>query len=399
MESQLGLTPFGSQRMTHALMAVHKKTREIPKAAATDKWLLHRWLCEGKSIIGINDRSLAVLSALLSFYPENTLVETSALVVFPSNKQLALRAHGMADATLRRHLAALVEAGIIARQDSPNGKRYARRNKSGELKVAFGFSLAPLLARASEFEAAAERVKSDKIALREIREQLTLLRRDISKLLEYAIEAAINGPWNELNIQFRAIVDGIPRRAEYNELTTLVAELRHIYHSINNALNNNDKNKNLSGNESQNERQYNESKPDSYFEIDPKELNTNVTISPPCSHQVCNTDISLEMVLRACPEIKSYATTPICAWEHLAYTTEKIRSFIGIDTKLYNLAQKMLGIQNTAIAIAYLLERYNDIRSVSGYLRILTEKAADGAFSAKSLMISAMNIQQKRCRQ
>ncbi|MFC7067023.1 plasmid replication protein RepC [Brucella rhizosphaerae] len=394
MESQFGLTPFGSQRMTHALLAVHQKTREIPQGATADKWQLHRWLCEGKNIIGISDRSLAVLSALLSFYPENTLVEAGALVVFPSNKQLALRAHGMADATLRRHLAALVEAGIITRQDSPNGKRYARRSKSGELKIAFGFSLAPLLARANEFEAAAEQVKSEKIALREIREQLTLLRRDISKLLDYAIEASLAGPWDELKIEFRAVVDSIPRRAEMQELATLVAKLQDIHGSVDNALNNNQKVQNLSDNESQNERQLNESKPDSYFDRNVANLNTvGVTTVTECTYE---TSISLEMVLRACPEISTYASSPINHWEQLIATAEKVRGFIGIDTKLYETALKMLGRQNTAITIAYLLQRYNDIRSVSGYLRILTEKAAEDAFSVKALMISALHIQQRQ---
>lgn len=394
MESQFGLTPFGSQRMTHALLAVHKNAREIPPGAASDKWQLHRWLCEGKDIIGISDRSLAVLSALLSFYPETTLVETGALVVFPSNKQLALRAHGMADATLRRHLAALVDAGIISRQDSPNGKRYARRSKSGELKVAFGFSLAPLLARADEFEAAAEQVKSEKIALREIREQLTLLRRDISKLLDYAIEAALAGPWDELKVAFRTVVDSIPRRAEMQELTELVAKLHEIRGSVDKALNNNQKVQNLSDNESQNERQLYESKPDSHFDRNIANSNTIAITSITDCHG--ETSISLEMVLRACPEISAYASGRISQWEHLIATAEKVRSFIGIDTKLYETALKMLGRQNTAITIAYLLQRYNDIRSVSGYLRILTEKAAEDAFSVKALMISALHIQQRQ---
>ena len=394
MEIQLASTPFGSQRMTHALLAVHQKAREIPQGAAADKWQLHRWLCEGKNIIGISDRSLAVLSALLSFYPENTLVETGALVVFPSNKQLALRAHGMADATLRRHLAALVEAGIITRQDSPNGKRYARRSKSGELKVAFGFSLAPLLARADEFEAAAEQVKSEKIALREIREQLTLLRRDISKLLDYAIEASLVGPWDELKVEFRAVVDSIPRRAEMIELTTLVAKLHEIRGSVDKALNNNQKVQNLSDNESQNERQLNESKPDSHFDRNVANSDTvTITTITDCTIEA---SISLDMVLRACPEISAYASDPISQWEHLMATAEKVRSFIGIDTKLYEIALKMLGRQNTAITIAYLLQRYNDIRSVSGYLRILTEKAAEDAFSVKALMVSALHIQQRQ---
>ncbi|WP_024896989.1 MULTISPECIES: plasmid replication protein RepC [Brucella] len=394
MESQFGLTPFGSQRMTHALLAVHQKARKIPQGAAADKWQLHRWLCEGKNIIGISDRSLAVLSALLSFYPENMLVETGALVVFPSNKQLALRAHGMADATLRRHLAALVEAGIITRQDSPNGKRYARRSKSGELKVAFGFSLAPLLARADEFEAAAEQVKSEKLALREIREQLTLLRRDISKLLDYAIEASLVGPWDELKVEFRAVVDSIPRRAEMLELTTLVTKLHEIRGSVDKALNNNQKVQNLSDNESQNERQLNESKPDSHFDRNVTKSDTvAITTITDCA---INAGISLDMVLRACPEISTYASVPISQWEHLMATAEKVRSFIGIDTKLYEMALKMLGRQNTAITIAYLLQRYNDIRSVSGYLRILTEKAAEDAFSVKALMVSALHIQQRQ---
>ncbi|HWT62210.1 MAG TPA: plasmid replication protein RepC [Ochrobactrum sp.] len=401
MESQCGLTPFGSQRMTHALLAVHQKAREIPQGATADKWQLHRWLCEGKDIIGISDRSLAVLSALLSFYPENTLVETSALVVFPSNKQLALRAHGMADATLRRHLAALVEAGIITRQDSPNGKRYARRSKSGELKVAFGFSLAPLLARADEFEAAAEQVKSEKIALREIREQLTLLRRDISKLLDYAIEASLVGPWDALKVEFRAVVDSIPRRAEMIELATLVAKLHEIRGSVDKTLNNNQKVQNLSDNESQNERQLNESKPDSHFDrpdfhFDKNVANSDTAATTTTAETTIESSISLDLVLRACPEISAYASGRISQWEHLMATAEKVRSFIGIDTKLYQMALKMLGRQNTAITIAYLLQRYNDIRSVSGYLRILTEKAAEDAFSVKALMISALHIQQRQ---
>ncbi len=141
----IGLDAVWQSKDVVRLIGGAEKARQIPQGAAADKWQLHRWLCEAKTILGINDRSLAVLSALLSFYPEVTLTGEGNLVVFPSNKQLALRAHGMADATLRRHLAALVEAGLIARQDSPNGKRYARRAKGGELQIAFGFSWLPCL--------------------------------------------------------------------------------------------------------------------------------------------------------------------------------------------------------------------------------------------------------------
>jgi replication initiation protein RepC len=39
----------------------------------------------GKRIIGTGDRWLAVLNALLSFYPDTELSEENGLIVFPSN--------------------------------------------------------------------------------------------------------------------------------------------------------------------------------------------------------------------------------------------------------------------------------------------------------------------------
>ncbi|MEN5299808.1 plasmid replication protein RepC [Brucella sp. TWI559] len=389
MESQFGLTPFGRQRMTHALLTMQQKAREIPEGSAVDKWQLHRWLCEGKSILGISDRTLAVLAALLSFYPENILSETNGLIVFPSNKQLALRAHGMADATLRRHLAALVDAGLVARQDSPNGKRYARRTKTGDVKLAFGFSLAPLLARKDEIEAAAEKVKADKTLLRELREQLTLLRRDIAKTLEYAVEQKLDGSWTDISTVFRTVVDTIPRRASAQELLVLIKKLNEIYATVDNALKNNEKNQNMSGRESQNERQYYESKPDSYIDRTVANMRTKQCSST--DKPLPERTVSLDFVLRACPEITSYTQQPITQWQHLVDATDKVHGFIGIDTRLHQFALKILGRENTAIVIAYLLQRYGEIRSISGYLRILVEKAAEDGFSVRALMSSALH--------
>ncbi len=84
---------------------------------AVHKWKLFASLTEAKDHFGLSDRSLGVLHALLSFHQETALVlpregadegvSACALVVFPSNRALCARAHGMAEQTLRRHLAAL----------------------------------------------------------------------------------------------------------------------------------------------------------------------------------------------------------------------------------------------------------------------------------------------------
>ena len=394
MEIQLASTPFGSRRMTLALLASQQNTQQIASGAVADKWQLHRWLCEAKTIFGLNDRSLAVLSALLSFYPETELNEQNSLIVFPSNKQLALRAHGMADATLRRHLAALVDAGFILRKDSPNGKRYARRAKGGDVQIAFGFSLAPLLARGNELAQAAEQVRAEKIALREMRERLTLLRRDITKLIEFATQEKLAGDWSDINHRFRLIVDSIPRRAEYEELAALVEALQLIRAEVDNTLKLHKNIQNLSGNESQNERQQIESKPDSHLEETTPELIdqrvnkiTNAPVAP---------TVPLDMVLRSCPEITAYAVSSIRHWQDLTNTAEKVRSFLGIDGKLYDLAKKVLGTHNASIVIAYILQRYEQIRSAGGYLRILTEKAAKGSFSIQPMLMAALSNQNRQ---
>jgi len=104
--------------MTLALVKRQTIVSEIRQGKSANKWKIFRDVSEAKVMLDLKDRSLAVLDALLSFHPENELRQDAQLVVFPSNAQLSLRAHGIAGATLRRHLAFLVEAGLILRKDS-----------------------------------------------------------------------------------------------------------------------------------------------------------------------------------------------------------------------------------------------------------------------------------------
>ncbi len=101
-----------------------------------------------RTVLGATDRALAILDALLSFHPDTAFYGDSALIVWPSNEQLIARANGMSPATLRRHLANLVDCGLVIRRDSPNGKRFARKGQGGEIEQAYGFDLSPIVARA-----------------------------------------------------------------------------------------------------------------------------------------------------------------------------------------------------------------------------------------------------------
>lgn len=124
----------------------------IRAGKSVDKWKIYRDVCDARAFLVLRDRAMSVLNALLSFYPETYLVDGKKLVVFPSNAQLSTRANGIARTTLRENLAILVNAGMIHRKDSPNGKRYARKDRaaSGPIRGTGSFGSAGRCRTATE---------------------------------------------------------------------------------------------------------------------------------------------------------------------------------------------------------------------------------------------------------
>lgn len=390
METGIATTPFGRRPMSLAMLAAQNASRETPKGRVVDKWQIYRNLCEGKSIIGIGDRALAVLNALLSFYPDSDLSEENGLIVFPSNAQLSLRAHGMPDSTLRRNLAELVDCGLVIRRDSPNGKRYARKGRGGEIEEAFGFSLAPLLARAQEFEAAAERVRADNRALRLMRERITLHRRDIQKLIEAAVEEDVPGDWGGLWRHFRAVVESIPRRANIAELEPIVADLAALRDDVDKLLEIHMGSTIPSGNESQSERQQSDSNTDSIFEFEPALERSGAAAEPLTRTAEPPKTYPLGLVLKACPEIADYAVEGIGNWRDFMITAAQVRGYLGVSPSAYEDACHVMGQEIAAVVIACILQRAQRIESAGGYLRVLTEKARAGEFSVGPMLMAAL---------
>lgn len=123
----IATTPFGRRPVTLGLISSQVTAKNIDVDAKVSKWRVFRDIREAKKALGATDRALAVLNALLTFHRDEELTGEGNLVVFPSNEQLIRRANGMPPTTLRRHIAVLVDCGLIIRRDSPNGKRFARK--------------------------------------------------------------------------------------------------------------------------------------------------------------------------------------------------------------------------------------------------------------------------------
>ncbi|WP_455273506.1 plasmid replication protein RepC [Rhizobium herbae] len=421
MESGSVTTPFGRRPMTLGMLASQFVAKDIEDGKSIEKWKLYRALCEARPLIGVTDRALAVMSALLSFYPKDELSETNGLVVFPSNVQLSLRSHGMTEQTIRRHLAVLVQAGLIIRKDSPNGKRYVRRGNTGAIDEAFGFSLAPLLARADEIVQLAEQVVAERLHLQRLRERLTLCRRDVSKLIEAAVEEGASGNWEMVTIHFRALVTAIPRVPTATEAAAALEEMELLREEIINQLEMQLKTKNMSANPFQNDRHIQSSKPESHSELEPhfeqkegenSEFGQTAQKAPTKTHGQGQEPSAtmrqkgegrqnysaaagkmktfpLALVLQACPEIIPYgAGGAISSWRDLMAAAVVVRSMLGVSPDAYQQACEILGPENAATVIACILERAGHINSAGGYLRDLTRRAEKGEFAIGPMIMS-----------
>ncbi|SCX35142.1 plasmid replication protein RepC [Agrobacterium rosae] len=388
-------TPFGRRPMTLALVKRQVATSDIKAGKTVEKWKVFRDASEAREELGLQSNSLAVLDALLSFYPENELRQDAQLVVFPSNAQLILRAHGMAGATLRRHLALLVDAGLIVRKDSANGKRYARKNGSGEIENAFGFDLSPILARSEELAVIAQKVVAARSAFRKAKENLTICRRDVRKLITAAIEEGADGDWMAIEAMYIDLVARIPRSPTIADVAAILDELELLREEILNLLDTQSNSEFDSTNDAHIEQHIQNSKSESFNEFEPSSKKEQG--EKPSKRREPQTEtlkaFPLGVVLKACPQIIDYGPAgSVGGWRDLMSAAVVVRSMLGVSPSAYQEACETMGPENAAVAIACILERAGHINSAGGYLRDLTNRAARGEFSLGPMVMALLRL-------
>jgi replication initiation protein RepC len=401
-------TPFGRRPVTVAHLATQAIAKSRPLEKVVHKWQVFRAVCTARSRINVSERALSVLNALLTFHPETALTG-EGLIVFPSNDQLSLRAHGMTPTTLRRQLRALVDAGLIVRRDSPNGKRYARKGRGGEIEMAFGFDLSPLVVRAEEFEACAEEVRADERALRLVRERITLCRRDIAKMIATAVDEGVptrregQGPedWTGVRRRYQAVVGRIPRRADREILELIAEELSQLADEVVTLLENHINVRNLTANESQNGRHIQNSNPNPPIELEPRiqECGATPARATPQTRRSFEGTYPLGMVLDACPDIADYSKGgSIGNWRDFLAAVAVVRPMLGVSPSAWEDAQSTMGEIPAAVVLAAILQRGSAIKSAGGYLRGLTRKAEAGEFSLGPMLMALIGTRHRERR-
>ncbi|MBO9127433.1 MULTISPECIES: plasmid replication protein RepC [unclassified Rhizobium] len=385
-------TPFGRRPMTLALMKRQAAAAKIESGSSVDKWKVFRDASEARALLGIQDRALAVLNALLTFYPESELASDRAMIVFPSNAQLSIRAHGITGTTLRRHLAALVDAGLILRRDSANGKRYARKDRAGEIEQAYGFDLSPLLARASELAVLSERIATERALFRSTKETLSICRRDVRKLISAAIVEDVSGNWQAIESRYVELVGSIPRTPSLQDLRRSLESIENLRQTVLNLLENKLNSEKMDAYDIGSGCHIQNSNTESIIEIEQQGAEREAESGSNCEkHSEPTRSFPLSMVLRACPEITSYGPGgSVSSWRELMEAAVLVRSMLGVTPGAYRNACEIMGPENAAATMACILQRAEHIKSAGGYLRDLTARAQRREFSLGPVLMALL---------
>ncbi len=311
-----------------------------------NKWTLVDDLTAAAADFDLSPRTIMVLRLMLTFVPDTDLPALPGrAVIFASNATLSNRLGGMPESTLRRHLSKLVSAGLIARNDSPNGKRFVKR-LGGGIACAYGFDMAPLAMMAEEISALAhqQRQRAEEHAI--LRTRILSARHTLTTRL-IASDIDPDGAHEHSPLYARARL--LLRRKDNNqELATLLQDFETALSAPEMSVTN-----------SQNERHQHKK----------KNINSDKEADP-----------ALPTLLGAFKEYHRMFPETACSWLEVSHQAHHLVPMMGIDLPVYEEAKRVMGSRTAPIVILGILERFETIENHGGYLRHLTKQAASGSF-------------------
>ena len=393
------ISPF-MRPISHAHLRVVERPEVSVPGKPINKWELLRELSKAQAAFGVTERDLTVMQGLLSFFPDDALGGNAEMVVFPSNKAICERLNGMPCSTMRRHIARLVDAGLLMRRDSPNGKRYVR--KHGEERVAFGFDLSPLYCRSEEVARAAEAVREAEDRVRRLREVVSLMRRDLAALAEFGEEIQPGlGLWDQFRDKAVLTARALRRKLTLEELSAYRTDLEALLDRARNVIDG-PETEEMNTNDASFERHHHNSNKES-IDLEPAlEKDGAAAAAPDVETDAPGADVEeadirrvpkipLHLVIAGCPSLKTFYQGDIRHWHQLFDAACHVRPAMGISASAWEEAQRFMGPEQASIVVVAMLERFADIRSPGGYLRALTSKAAAGEFSCGPMVMALMS--------
>lgn len=320
-----------------------------------DRFSLIEVVRKASTALGLKAPIIATLDALLSCLPP----KRSHNFVFASNATIAFKRNGISDRTIRRHVAQLAEAGLLARSDSPNRKRFSKSDMSTGSVLRFGFDLSPLFKSYDQICAMAEDCakQASHISYLQTKVRCAIARTIELDGLSIDAENALRALRRKLSAEeLCSILDDLVS-VEENQGTDCSAEMS--------------TDAEMSATDGQNVRHHHNSKKE-LIDSDVAEK----TEDPHLQHH----QISIGSLVGACKEAASYLQHPAESLSDVIGHARTLAPMMGIDSTTYRAAEDRLGELRTAVTVWGLLQMQGKIRQLGAYFRAITTGKRSAAF-------------------
>jgi replication initiation protein RepC len=180
--------------------------------------------------LGLSPRAVHAVDWLFRFTQKQDWEPGSRPVVWPSAfvQAEALCLSLTRVKALNRYL---VELGLVVMKDSPNGKRYGRRDRAGRIIEAYGFDLSPLAVRVAEFRAVAAKGRETREAIRQLRRRTTIASNGLYQIAATAAEYGLLDPiWQSQADEAQKLARRLAKADRLEALALGVAQLERQQH-------------------------------------------------------------------------------------------------------------------------------------------------------------------------
>ncbi len=408
--------PSGWRKATAGL-AVSERHAEAGEQASVHKSRAFVAVKRIGAHIGLKAGDMMLLDTLGAFTQTQDWEQGRRPIVWASNAYL-MEQTGFSLSALKRHARRLAEAGVIAFKDSPNGKRWGKRDEDGIIIEAYGFDLSPLAARADEFEQLQAELQAERELCQFLKRQITVSRRMIRARLEAALSGALRGPWAQLQEVLEELLGKLPRRIVASQtLDRLLGSFRELQERVEVAFL-----KAMRPAESVEKQSLTQEKtPDQPQEMDPREVisEPHIQITNHPDPVTCNRSeteqaadvapdpepvvpiertrdgdgqtearprgvaLDVPTIMQACPEFATWARDLggyLKDWGDVYRVAGRLRPMIGVSEHAWAAAQEGLGKQAATAAMVLVFDKHakGEVASPGGYLRGMVEKAGAG---------------------
>ena len=312
-----------------------------------DRFTLIETVRNASSALGLKAPVIATLDALLSCLPP----KRNHHFVFASNATLAFKRNGISDRTIRRHILQLAEAGLLARSDSPNRKRFSKKDLSTGNVLRFGFDLAPLYEDYESICALAEESIKQASHISYLR---TKLRCAIARTLK--VEAD--------NMDAENAQRALRRKLDATTLERLLLGLvKVVDNQEDQSFVSPSKDTEMTVSDGQNVRHHHSSK---------KEPLDSDVAKKEAAGSSQDHQITMSILVEACQEAASYLQQPPESASDVIEHARTLAPMMGIDRTMYRTAEAKLGELSTAVTVWGLLQLQGKIRQLGAYFRAIT---------------------------